>query len=202
MNEKMKKIEMKYEAQNDLIDSWLLKGLDKRTLHEIVKAMLINTISDCIKYECAIDIETKKITSLVVKEDKSENDLKLLKHSQDRLRLSLKLAKISEESLENLLMEMLISDEIKNVFKQDIPEMYKSLYFLIDIEDEITSNLVGILSESYKLGYKQICTIINDTIVEIVDNVEDYIDDIKERDNYNDFVIHRNEWRIKRGECK
>lgn len=202
MREKIKKFESKYEAQNDLIVGCFLEDLDERTLHETTKAMLINTISDCIKCECEIDKETEKITSLVVKEDKSENDLKLLKHSQDRLKAALYLAEISEESLENLLLKMLISDEIKNVFKQDIPEMYRSLYYMIDIEDEIISNLVGILSESYKLGYKKICSIINDTIIEIVDNVEEYIDDIKERELYNEFVMYRNEWRIKRGECK
>lgn len=202
MNKEMQKIEMKYKAQNKLIDEWLLKDLDERTLHEIIKAMLLNTITDCIKYECEIDKETEKITSLAVKNDKNENDLKLLKYSQDRLRKALFLAKISEESLGHLLMEMLMSDEIKNAFKQDIPEMYINLYYLIDIEDEITKNLIGILSESYKLGYKQICTIINDTIAEIVDNVEEYIDDISERELYKEFTERREKWRKQRRECK
>ncbi len=202
MNKKMKEIKMKYKAQNDLIAESLLKDLDERTLHEIIKAMLNNTVSDCIKYECEMDKETEKITALATKEDKSENDIKLLKYSQDRLREALYLAKTAEESLGHLIYEMLMTDEIKNVFKQDIPELYKNLYSLIEIEDEITKNLIGILSESYKLSYKKICTIINNTIVEIVDNVEEYIDDIKERDLYNDFVESRENWRKQRRECK
>ena len=43
--------ERKYEVQDELLNEGALEGLDERTLHETIKAMLINTIKDCIKYE-------------------------------------------------------------------------------------------------------------------------------------------------------
>ena len=47
--------ERKYEVQNELLNEGALEGLDERTLHETIKAMLINTIKDCIKYENWMD---------------------------------------------------------------------------------------------------------------------------------------------------
>ncbi len=43
--------ETKYDVQDELLNEGALEGLDKRTLHETIKAMLINTTKDCIKYE-------------------------------------------------------------------------------------------------------------------------------------------------------
>lgn len=40
--------ETKYEVQDDLLTDNALEGLDVRTLHETIKAMLINTVKDCI----------------------------------------------------------------------------------------------------------------------------------------------------------
>ena len=39
--------ERKYEVQDELLNEGALEGLDERTLHETIKAMLINTIKDC-----------------------------------------------------------------------------------------------------------------------------------------------------------
>lgn len=203
MKETIKETEEKYQNQNELLDTWLLRGLDKRTLHESIKAMLINTTNDCIKYECKMDPEISTITKIYVKETKTEDDKRQLKHSQERLKVALHLARVSEESLGNLLSEMLLSDEIKDAFKQDIPELYNGLYYMVDLEDEIIDNLVAELSESYELNYKEICSLINSCISEVVDNAEEYSEEVTNHDLYDDFTDLREIWRNSRkGECQ
>lgn len=198
MKEKIKKFEKKYEAQDELLESRTLRNLDKRTLHETIKAMLINTTNDCIKYEIALDPEMEIISQNIIKENKTEEEIKKIRHAQERLRTYLHLASVSEESLEKLLYQMLLSDDIKNVFKQDMPELYNSLYYMIDLEDFIVDNLITELSESYEeLSYKEICRIINNCIAEVVNNAEEYIDDIEEKELYEDFCEVREKWREK-----
>src|SRR5699024_8319570 len=111
--------ERKYEVQNELLNEGALEGLDERTLHETIKAMLINTIKDCIKYENWMDPDMTEISKILFKEKKTEDDMRKIKNAQDRLRNSLHFSKISEESLYTLLFEMLSSDYIKQCFKQD-----------------------------------------------------------------------------------
>lgn len=52
--------ETKYQTQDDLLDAGYLEYLDERTIHETLKAMLVNTAKDCIKYECNLDPEMAK----------------------------------------------------------------------------------------------------------------------------------------------
>ncbi len=198
MKEKIKRIEEKYDAQEKVLDSYRFRELDTRTLHQSVKSMLVNTTNDCIKFECAMDPETSKISFLMQKENLTEEEYKDLKHAQNRLKIALHSAQISEEALRNLLFEMMLCDEIKYAFKQDIPELYEGLYYMIDIEDEILDILVPELAEQYETNYKTICSIISGCINEFVDNAEEYIDDIEERDLYKEFVEYREEWRKKR----
>ena len=200
MKEKIEKFEQKYRAQERLLDSWFLRDLDERTLHDVIKAMLINTSKDCVKFECAMDPEMECISFIAPKEDKTPEDAKELKHAQERLRMSIHLAKVSENALGELLDEMFLSDEIKSVFRQDIPELYKNLYYVIDIEDDIIDNIVFSISDCYEINYKQICAIINGCIIDMVENVEEYIEGIQERDLYKDFVKYRDEWRKNRKE--
>lgn len=200
MKEKIEKFEQKYRAQKRLLDSWLLRDLNERTLHDVIKAMLINTSKDCVKFECAMDPEMECISFIAPKEDKTPEDAKKLKHAQERLRMSIHLAKVSENALGELLDEMFLSDEIKSVFRQDIPELYENLYYVIDIENDIIDNIVFSISDCYEINYKQICAIINGCIIDMVENVEEYIEGIQERDLYKDFVKYRDEWRKNRKE--
>lgn len=117
--------EKKYEVQDDLLNQGALEGLDERTLHETIKAMLMNTTKDCIKYENWMDPDMAEINNLLVKENKTEEDMRKIKNAQDRLRNSLHFAKISEDSLYTLIYQMLLSEDIKRAFKQEIPLMYK-----------------------------------------------------------------------------
>lgn len=64
--------ERKYEVQNELLNEGALEGLDERTLHETIKAMLINTIKDCIKYENWMDLDMAKIMNLLAQKNKTE----------------------------------------------------------------------------------------------------------------------------------
>ena len=195
MKEKIKRIEQKYDAQERVLDSLAFKELDTRTLHQSVKSMLVNTTNDCIKFECEMDPEMSKISFLIQKENIKPEEYKNLRQSQAKLKSALHLAQLSESALRNLLFEMMISDEIKFVFKQDIPELYEGLYFMLDIEEEILDVLVPELAEQYETNYKTICSIISGCINDFVDNVEEYIEDIKERELYNEFVEYREEWR-------
>ena len=68
--------ETKYEVQDDLLNEGALEGLDERTLHETIKAMLINTVKDCIKYETWMDPDMAEISNLLVKEEKTEDELR------------------------------------------------------------------------------------------------------------------------------
>ena len=77
--------ERKYKVQNELLNEGALEGLDERTLHETIKAMLINTIKDCIKYENWMDPDSAKINNLLAKKNKTKEDMKILKNAQDRL---------------------------------------------------------------------------------------------------------------------
>ena len=45
---------------------------------------------------------------------------------------------------------MLLSEDIKRVFKQEIPLIYNDLYYLIDMEDEIAESIEFSLSELYE----------------------------------------------------
>ena len=184
--------EKKYNIQNELIESGALEGLDERTLHETIKAMLINTIKDCIKYENWIDPDMSKISNLLFKENKTEEDIRQIKNIQDRLRHSAHLAKISEESLYILLHEMLSSEEIKECFKQEMPELYKNLYYMLDMEDDIAESLRDIFAELDEIpNYQDICVVMNVIIKDYIDNAEIYYEDIKDNDLYEQFKVFR-----------
>ncbi len=198
MKKRIYDFEQKYEVQDDLLNQGALEGLDERTLHETIKAMLINTIKDCIKYENWMDPDMAEISHFILKEEKTEDEIRKIKNVQDRLRNSLHFAKISESSLYTLLYQILSTDDIKHAFKQDIPAVYENLYYLVDIENEISESLTFIFAELYEApNYKEICTIINDTIEDFVENAEEYVDDVKEHDLYDQFVSYR-EQSIKR----
>ena len=119
-----------------------------------------------------------------------------MKHSQERLKVALHLSEVAENSLGTLLYAMLMTDQFKHAFRQDIPELYESVYCLLDIEEDIAQALVEEISESYEeLSYKQICEIINNCIINWVENAEEYIDDIKEIELYDMFVEARDNWK-------
>ena len=181
-----------------MLDFVYFKELDTRTLHQTIKAMLVNTVNDCIKFECEMDTEMVKITRILQKENLTEVEELKLKHAQERLKTSSYLARVSENALENLIYEMMLCDEIKYAFKQDIPELYEGLYYLIDIEEDILEVLVPELSEQYETNYKTICSIISNSINEFVENAEVLIDDLKDKENYEDFINFREDWRAKR----
>ena len=63
----------KYAVQDELLNEGTLEGLDERTLHETIKAMLVNTTKDCIKYENWMDPDMAEISKLLVKENKTKN---------------------------------------------------------------------------------------------------------------------------------
>lgn len=147
--------EKKYEVQDDLLNEGALEGLDERTLLETIKAMLINTTKDCIKYENWMDPDMTEINNLLVKANKTEDDMRKIKNSQDRLKNSLHFAKISENSLYTLLYQMLSTDDIKHVFRQDIPAMCENLYYLVDMEDEIAESITFYFAELYLRAIKK-----------------------------------------------
>lgn len=184
--------ERKYEVQDELLNEGSLEGLDERTLHETIKAMLINTIKDCIKYENYMDPDMDEIRNILFKENKTEEDMRKIKMAQDRLRNSLHFSKITEGSLYTLLYEMLSSDYIKQCFKQDIPRLYENLYYMVDMETDIAESLTFIFAELYEApSYKEICRIINENIEDFIYNAEEYIDDIQRHDLYDQFVEFR-----------
>lgn len=186
--------ERKYEAQDKLLNEEDLDELDERTLHETIKAMLINTIKDCIKYENCMDPDMTEISNLMVKENKTEEDIRKIKNAQDRLRNFLHFSEISENSLYILLYQMLSSDKIKHAFKQDIPAMYRNLYYMVDLEEKIAENLTFIFAELYEApSYKEMCSIINSNINEFVENAEELIEDIEKHDLYKEFLSFRDQ---------
>ena len=186
----------KYAVQDELLNEGTLEGLDERTLHETIKAMLVNTTKDCIKHENWMDPDMAEISKLLVKENKTEDDMQKIKNAQDRLRNSLHFAQISENSLYTLIYQMLLSEDIKRVFKQEIPLMYNDLYYLIDMEDEIAESIEFSLSELYESpSFKEICSLINETIDDFIENAEEYIENVKERDLYEQFVSYREQYR-------
>lgn len=186
----------KYAVQDELLNEGTLEGLDERTLHETIKAMLVNTTKDFIKYENWMDPDMAEISKLLVKENKTEDDMKKIKNAQDRLKNSLHFDQISENSLYTLIYQMLLSEDIKRVFKQEIPLMYNDLYYLIDMEDEIAESIEFSLSELYESpSFKEICSLINETIDDFIENAEEYIENVKERDLYEQFVSYREQYR-------
>lgn len=203
MNKSIYDFKRKYAVQDELLNEGALDGLDERTLHETIKAMLVNTTKDCIKYGNWMDPDMTEITKLLVKENKTEDDMHKIKNAQDRLRNSLHFAQISENSLYTLIYQMLLSEDIKRVFKQEIPLMYNDLYYLIDMEDEIAESIEFSLSELYESpSFKEICSLINETIDDFIENAEEYIENVKERDLYEQFVSCREQYRKSRCICK
>ncbi len=156
----------------------------------------MNTTKDCIKYENWLDPDMVKISNLLIKENKTEDDMRKIKNAQDRLKNSLHFAKISENSLYTLLEQMLSTEDIKEAFKQDIPAMRENLYYLVDMEDEIAESITFTLVELYEAPcYKEICMMINDTIQDFIENAEHYIDEITEHEYYEQFVSCREQSR-------
>ena len=189
MKETIYDFEKKYEVQDELLKEGALEGLDNRTLHETIKAMLINTIKDCIKFENWMDPDMTEINNLLVKENKTEDELKRIKNAQNRLRKSLYFSEVSENSLYTLLYQILSSDNIKECFKQDMPVLYENLYYMVDMEDEIAESLTYIFAELYQEpNYQSICEIIDNNIEEFIDNAEEYIEDIQKHEFYTQFV--------------
>lgn len=193
--------EKKYDIQNGLLETGSLVGLDERTLHSTIKAMLINTIKDCIKYENWMDPAMEEISQLIIKENKTEEEMRKIKNAQDRLRASLHYSKISEESLYNLLYQILSTDRIKQCFKQEIPLIVGNLYYLVDMEQDIAESLAFTFAELYEVpSYKDICAVINNTIADFIENAEEYIEDIQEHDYYEQFVSYREQLRKEKKE--
>ena len=193
--------ERKYKVQNRLLNTGSFEGLDERTLHETIKAMLINTTKDCIKYENRLDSEMKEISQIIIKKEKTKDDIRKQHNVQDRLRTSLHFAEISENSLTILLHQILSSDDIKHAFKQEIPEVYNNIYYMIELEDNIAESIAIELSESYEeLSYKQICEIINNCIKDMIANAEEYIEGIQDHELYDQFVSFREKSRNKEKE--
>lgn len=203
MKEKIENYNRKYEAQDNIVEAGVLEFLDERTLHETIKAMLINTTKDSIRCELAFDPEMTYISQIMFKENKTKEEIKRVKQAQNRLRNAIHLSEIAENSLSTLLYQMFMSPEIKKVFKQEIPDLYENLYNLIDLEDDIIDSIVTELSESEEiLSYKQICSIINGCISDFVDNIEEYNEEIIEHESYSNFVLYREEWRKNRNVSK
>lgn len=193
--------EKKYEVQDDLLNESALDGLDERTLHETIKAMLINTTKDCIKYENWLDPDMAEINNLLIKENKTEEEMRRIKNAQDRLRNSLHFAQISENSLYTLIFQMMLSEDIKRAFKQEIPLMYEDLYYMVDMEDEIAESIAFSLAELYEEpSFKEICSNINWTIDDFIENAEEYVEDIRDKDLYEQFVSCREEYRKRKAE--
>lgn len=91
---------------------------------------------------------------------------------------------------------MLLSEDIKRVFKQEIPFIYNDLYYLIDLEDEIAESIEFSLSELYESpSFKEIYSLINETIDDFIENAEEYIENVKEWDLYEQFVSYREQYR-------
>ena len=83
MNKSIYDFKRKYAVQDELLNEGALDGLDERTLHETIKAMLVNTTKDCIKYENWIDPDMTEITKLLAKENKTEDDMHKIKNAQE-----------------------------------------------------------------------------------------------------------------------
>jgi len=193
MNGKIYSLGKKYKAQDCIVCNTAFKYLDERTLYEIIKVMLLNTSNDCIKYENDLDPEMEYISNIMVKENKTEEEIQTIKESQEKLKVALHLSEIAESSLHELLYEMVTEDNIKNVFKDDMPELYESVYSIIDLEDDVIDAIFLEICESYEpLTYKQLCGIINNCIINIVNDVEEFDDEIEEHDFYEEFVDARN----------
>ena len=61
------------------------------------------------------------------------------------------------------------------------------------LEEEIAESLTFIFAELYEApSYKEICKIMNENIMDFVENVEEYIDDIQNHELYEQFVSYRN----------
>ena len=101
---------------------------------------------------------------------------------------------------------MLSTDDIKQAFKQDIPAMCENLYYLVDMENEIAESLTLYFEELYDApSYKEMCMAINNTIEDFIENAEEYIEDIKEHEYYEQFVSFREQSRKRKrrtGECQ
>lgn len=51
-------------------------------------------------------------------------------------------------------------------------------------------------------SFKEICSLINETIDDFIENAEEYIENVKERDLYEQFVSCREQYRKSRCICK
>ena len=108
MNKSIYYFKRKYAVQDELLNEGALDGLDERTLHETIKAMLFNTTKDCIKYENWMNPDMTEITKLLVKENKTEDDMHKIKNAQDRLR---NMGYYNQDELQNTI-GTLMSDTI------------------------------------------------------------------------------------------
>lgn len=97
MNKSIYDFKRKYAVQDELLNEGALDGLDERTLHETIKAMLVNTTKDCIKYENWIDPDMTEITKLLVKENKTEDDMHKIKNAHLVLMIKLNLIRLMQK---------------------------------------------------------------------------------------------------------
>ena len=72
---------------------------------------------------------------------------------------------------------------------------------IVDIEDEIAESITFSLAELYEApSFKEICSNINWTIDDFIENAEEYIEDVKDRDLYEQFVSYREQYRKSKAE--
>lgn len=94
--------------------------------------------------------------------------------------------------LEDAIYCLLVNEDIKIPLKERIPELYDSIYEMINLEDEIQDELLEYFANITDMpSYNEICEKINETIKYVIANAEDFKVDIKDVELYEEFVEER-----------
>ena len=147
-----------YETLNKILDSIEeINYLPEKIMHDFILATIQTVINDVL-----------------------EMNVKSNKYCDDILNFKLE---VSSDNVYNMgeyqILQInicLYNDNIKYAIRFKVPALYENIYCLIDGEDELKEYLFEKIIDNCKLNKEEKLKLINDSINEFIENVEEYID--------------------------
>ena len=167
-----------YETLNKILDSIEeINYLPEKIMHDFILATIQTVINDVLE----MNVKSNKYCDDILNfklEVSSDNVYNMGEYQilQRKLEVVNNLIIFTEKTLDKLLNICLYNDNIKYAIRFKVPALYENIYCLIDGEDELKEYLFEKIIDNCKLNKEEKLKLINDSINEFIENVEEYID--------------------------
>lgn len=192
-----------YETLNKMLDDIEeVNSLPESILNSFILNTIETVINDVLALNCMLDKSNAEFTNIATKMLKGTVDKDIVdkfQTSQRNLKVVNKLTSITENCLDKLLNICLYNDDIKYAVRDEIPELYENVYFLIDGEEELKEYIFGKIVDCYELKREDKIRLLNNSIKEFILDAENFIDlsNIKNEGILNAFYQEREKVKLR-----